>query len=158
MTWHPALIIAFLTGLIATGHITTNIYSPSLPAMVDFFGTDIGSVQMTISIYMAAFAVGQLIYGPLSDRFGRRPVLLGGLTIFVLTTVLMIVLPSMFRSIDLLIVGRGLQALGACSGPVVARAIMRDMYSREETAKVMAYIALAMGLAPAFAPVLGGPR
>jgi MFS transporter, DHA1 family, multidrug resistance protein len=156
MTWHPALIIAFLTGLIATGHITTNIYSPSLPAMVDFFGTDIGSVQMTISIYMAAFAVGQLIYGPLSDRFGRRPVLLGGLTIFVLTTVLMIVLPSMFRSIDLLIVGRGLQALGACSGPVVARAIMRDMYSREETAKVMAYIALAMGLAPAFAPVLGG--
>ncbi|MEQ8246360.1 MAG: multidrug effflux MFS transporter [Alphaproteobacteria bacterium] len=156
MTWHPALIIAFLTGLIATGHISTNIYAPSLPSMVDYFGTDAGSVQMTISIYMAAFAVGQLIYGPLSDRFGRRPVLLGGLIIFVVTTILLIVLPSVYRSIDLLIVGRGLQALGACSGPVVARAIMRDMYSREETAKVMAYIALAMGLAPAFAPVLGG--
>ncbi len=124
--------------------------------MVEFFGTDAASVQMTISIYMASFAVGQLIYGPLSDRFGRRPVLLGGLTIFVVTTVMIIVAPSIVRSVDLVIVGRGLQALGACSGPVVARAIMRDLYSREETAKVMAYIALAMGLAPAFAPVLGG--
>jgi DHA1 family bicyclomycin/chloramphenicol resistance-like MFS transporter len=156
MTWHPALIIAFLTGLIASGHISTNIYAPSLPSMVEFFGTDAASVQMTISIYMASFAVGQLIYGPLSDRFGRRPVLLGGLTIFVVTTVMIIVAPSIVRSVDLVIVGRGLQALGACSGPVVARAIMRDLYSREETAKVMAYIALAMGLAPAFAPVLGG--
>ncbi len=156
MTWHPALIIAFLTGLIATGHISTNIYAPSLPSMVDFFATDAASVQMTISVYMAAFAVGQLIYGPLSDRFGRRKILLGGLIIFVVTTVMIIVLPSMYRSVDLLIVGRGLQALGACSGPVVARAIMRDLYSREETAKVMAYIAMAMGLAPAFAPVLGG--
>jgi DHA1 family bicyclomycin/chloramphenicol resistance-like MFS transporter len=156
MTWHPALIIAFLTGLIASGHISTNIYAPSLPSMVEFFGTDAASVQMTISIYMASFAVGQLIYGPLSDRFGRRPVLLIGLTIFVLTTAMIIVAPSIVRSVDLVIVGRGLQALGACSGPVVARAIMRDLYSREETAKVMAYIALAMGLAPAFAPVLGG--
>lgn len=156
MTWHPALIIAFLTGLIASGHISTNIYAPSLPSMVEFFGTDAASVQMTISIYMASFAVGQLIYGPLSDRFGRRPVLLVGLTIFVVTTVMIIVAPSIVRSVDLVIVGRGLQALGACSGPVVARAIMRDLYSREETAKVMAYIALAMGLAPAFAPVLGG--
>jgi len=156
VTWHPALVIAFLTGLIASGHISTNIYAPSLPSMVEFFGTDAASVQMTISVYMASFAVGQLIYGPLSDRFGRRSVLLGGLAIFVLTTVLIIVSPSIFLSVDLVIVGRGLQALGACSGPVVARAIMRDLYSREETAKVMAYIALAMGLAPAFAPVLGG--
>jgi len=156
MPWHPAVVIAFLTGLIASGHISTNIYAPSLPSMVTFFGTDAASVQMTISIYMACFALGQLIYGPLSDRFGRRPVLLGGLLIFVATTVLIIVLPSLYLSIDLVIAGRGLQALGACAGPIVARAIMRDLYTREETAKVMAYVALAMGLAPAFAPVLGG--
>jgi DHA1 family bicyclomycin/chloramphenicol resistance-like MFS transporter len=156
MPWHPAVVIAFLTGLIASGHISTNIYAPSLPSMVTFFGTDAASVQMTISVYMACFAFGQLVYGPLSDRFGRRPVLLGGLVIFVATTLLIIVLPSLYRSIDLVIIGRGLQALGACAGPVVARAIMRDLYTREETAKVMAYVALAMGLAPAFAPVLGG--
>ncbi len=156
MPWHPAVVIAFLTGLIASGHISTNIYAPSLPSMVAFFGTDAASVQMTISIYMACFAFGQLVYGPMSDRFGRRPVLLGGLAIFVATTILIIVLPSLYRSIEVVIIGRGLQALGACAGPIVARAIMRDLYTREETAKVMAYVALAMGLAPAFAPVLGG--
>jgi DHA1 family bicyclomycin/chloramphenicol resistance-like MFS transporter len=152
MRWHPALLIAFLTGLIASGHISTNIYAPSMSAMVGYFDTDAGGVQMTLMSFLLAFAVGQLVYGTLSDRYGRRIVLLFGLVLFVAASVV-----SIFAStIEGLIAARVLQGFGAASGAVIGRAIIRDLFDRDQTAKVMAYVAMAMGLAPAFAPVLGG--
>ncbi|MBM3502524.1 MAG: multidrug effflux MFS transporter [Alphaproteobacteria bacterium] len=156
MTWHPLWVIAYLTGLIASGHISTNMYAPSLPAMAAYFDASAASVQATVSVFLIAFAFGQLLYGPLSDRYGRRTVLIGGLIVYAVTTLGSVVLATLFPSIEVLILCRALQALGACAGPVMGRAITRDLYSREETARVMAYVAMAMGLAPAFAPVLGG--
>jgi DHA1 family bicyclomycin/chloramphenicol resistance-like MFS transporter len=152
MRWHPAALIAFLTGLIATGHISTNIYTPSMSSMVDYFATDAARVQMTLMSFLFAFATAQLVYGALSDRYGRRVVLLFGLAIFAAATVL-----SIFaQTIETLIAARVLQGFGAASSAVIGRAIIRDLFGREQTAKVMAYVAMAMGLAPAFAPIIGG--
>lgn len=152
MPFHPVIVIIFLTGLMAVGHIANNMYTPSMPAMTDYFATDAATVQLTMSVYLLAFAVAQLAYGPLSDRFGRRPVLIGGLILYVVASGA----AAFSGSITVLIVMRAFQAFGACAGPVIARAIVRDLFGREEAAKVMAYIGLAMGAAPAFAPVLGG--
>lgn len=152
MPFHPALVIAFLTGLMAVGHVANNMYTPSMPSMSEYFATDAATVQLTMSVYLAAFAVAQLVYGPLSDRFGRRPVLIGGLILYVVASGA----AAFAGSITMLIVMRAFQAFGACAGPVIARAMVRDLFGREQAAKVMAYIGLAMGAAPAFAPVLGG--
>jgi DHA1 family bicyclomycin/chloramphenicol resistance-like MFS transporter len=152
MPLHPAFVIAFIAGLMGSGHISTNIYSPSLPAMVEFFDTDPASVWMTISVYLLAFAFAQLVYGPLSDRFGRRKVLMYGLVVYVIATVA----GAMSTSIEALIVTRAFQGIGACAGPVIGRAIVRDLFGREEAVKVMAYVGIAIGTAPAMAPVLGG--
>lgn len=152
MPFHPAIVIAFLTSLMAVGHVSNNMYTPSMPAMADYFATDAATVQLTMSVYLVAFAVAQLVYGPLSDRFGRRPVLIGGLILYAVASGT----AAFAGSITTLIVIRAFQAFGACAGPVVARAMVRDLFGREEAAKAMAYIGLAMGAAPAFAPVLGG--
>ena len=152
MPFHPALVIAFLTSLMAVGHVSNNMYTPSMPAMSEYFSTDAATVQLTMSVYLVAFAVAQLVYGPLSDRFGRRPVLIGGLILYAVASAA----AAFSGSITVLIMMRALQAFGACAGPVIARAMVRDLFGREQAAKVMAYIGLSMGAAPAFAPVLGG--
>ncbi len=152
MPWHPAFVVIFLTALVSAGNLSTNMYTPSLPAMATYFGTSMGSVELTLSAFMVAYAFAQLVWGPLSDRYGRRPVLLAGLVLYTAATLLCMLAPS----IEWLIAGRALQAVGACSAPIAARAIMRDIYDREKLAQIMAYVALAMGLAPSFAPVLGG--
>lgn len=152
MTWHPAFVVIFLTGLVSSGNLSTNMYAPSMPAMVSYFGTTAGHVELTLSAFLVAYAFAQLVWGPLSDRYGRRPVLLVGLVLYTVATLLCVLAPS----IEWLIAGRALQAVGACSAPIAARALMRDIYDRERLAQVMAYVALAMGLAPSFAPVLGG--
>ena len=152
MPWHPAFVVVFLTGLVASGNLSTNMYAPSMPALATHFGTTMGSVELTLSAFMFAYAFAQLVWGPLSDRYGRRPILLVGLVVYTAATLLCVLSPS----IEWLIAGRALQAVGACSAPIAARAIMRDIYDREKLAQIMAYVALAMGLAPSFAPVLGG--
>ncbi len=152
MPFHPALVIAFLTSLMAVGHVSNNMYTPSMPSMSEYFATDAATVQLTMSVYLVAFAVAQLVYGPLSDRFGRRPVLIAGLILYVAASAA----AAFADSIGTLIVIRAFQAFGACAGPVIARAMVRDLFGREQAAKVMAYIGLSMGAAPAFAPVLGG--
>jgi len=152
MPFHPALVIAFLTSLMAVGHVSNNMYTPSMPSMSEYFATDAATVQLTMSVYLIAFAVAQLAYGPLSDRFGRRPVLIGGLILYAVASAA----AAFSGSITVLIVMRAFQAFGACAGPVIARAMVRDLFGREQAAKVMAYIGLSMGAAPAFAPVLGG--
>lgn len=141
-----------LTALVAFGPLSTDLYLPSLPTLVTVFGTDIATVQLTLSVFLAGFAVAQLVYGPVSDRFGRRPALLGGIAVYLVASAAC----ALTDDIGGLIVARFFQALGACCGPVVARAVVRDVFGRDRAATVLAYMAMAMTLAPAVGPVLGG--
>lgn len=141
-----------LTALVAFGPVSTDLYLPSLPDMTRAFAVDVSMVQLTLSVFVAGFAVCQLVYGPLSDRFGRRPVLLGGIVTYFLASVFCL----FAATIEALILGRFLQAVGACAGPVLGRAVVRDVYPREQAAKVLSYMASAMALAPAVAPLIGG--
>jgi DHA1 family bicyclomycin/chloramphenicol resistance-like MFS transporter len=108
-------------------------------------------VQLVLSLYLAGIAAGQLVYGPLSDRFGRRPVLIAGLAMFLFGTVLCGAAPSL----DWLVPGRVLEGLGACGGIVLARAIIRDVYEREAAVRGLALVMMAMTLAPAISPTFG---
>jgi len=147
----PALAV-LLTALVAFGPMSTDLYLPALPGLTRALGADIATGQLTLSVFLAGFAVSQLLYGPLSDRFGRRPVLLAGVAVFVLAGAACALAPT----IEALIAFRFLQALGACAGPVIARAVVRDVWGREGAARVLAYMAMAMALAPAVGPILGG--
>jgi DHA1 family bicyclomycin/chloramphenicol resistance-like MFS transporter len=143
---------ALLTALVALGQISTSIYLPSLPSLVGELATTPERVNLTLSLSLLGFAVGQLIYGPLSDRFGRRPVLLAGLALYLASTVAC----SFAGSIDALIVGRVLQGMTACCGPVLGRAIVRDVHGPDRSAKVLAYMGVAFAISPAVAPMIGG--
>ncbi len=145
-------VTILLTALVALGPISTDLYLPSLPGMARAFGGDVDQVQLTLSLFLAGFAVGQLVYGPLSDRFGRRPVLLAGVALFVIATAVCALAPSL----PMLIASRFVQALGACAGPVIGRAVVRDVYGREGAARVLAYMSAAIALAPAIGPIIGG--
>ncbi len=147
----PAVTI-LLAALVALGPISTDLYLPSLPGLARAFATDVAEVQLTLSVFLAGLAGGQLVYGPLSDRFGRRPALIGGLVIYVAGTIACIFAPSM----SVLILGRFLQAAGACAGPVLGRAVVRDVHGRDGAARILSYMAAAMALAPALGPILGG--
>ncbi len=143
---------ALLIGLVAMGPISTDMYLPSLPILTAAFDVRPDRVQLTLSMFLAGFACAQLIYGPLSDRFGRRWVMFGGVCLYVGASAAC----ALAQSIDQLIVARFFQAVGACSGPVLARAVVRDLYGRERAAQMLAYMGTAMGLVPAVAPFLGG--
>ncbi|MBL8672449.1 MAG: multidrug effflux MFS transporter [Alphaproteobacteria bacterium] len=147
----PLSLSVVLTACVAFGPISTDLYLPSLPALTKHFGADAASGQLTLSVFLAGFASGMLVYGPLADRFGRRPVLIGGIAVYILASIACALAPSM----ELLIAARFFQAIGACSGPVCARAMVRDLFARERAAQVFAYMATAMGLAPAIGPVIG---
>ncbi len=144
--------VVLLTMLVALGPLSTDLYLPSLPAIGQSFETDSGRVQLTLSVFLVGFAFSQLVYGPLSDRFGRRPVLLGGLALYAVASVLCMTV----QTIEGLIAARFLQAVGACVGPVLGRAVARDIFPRDRVAQVLSYMAMAMALAPAVGPALGG--
>jgi DHA1 family bicyclomycin/chloramphenicol resistance-like MFS transporter len=110
-----ARIAALLTGLVALGPLSTDLYLPSLPSLTGVFNTDVAHVQLTLSVFLLGFAVSQLIYGPLSDRFGRVPMLIGGLAIYLLASIACV----FSTSIEALIAARFFQALGGCCGPVL---------------------------------------
>lgn len=141
-----------LTTLVALGPLSTDLYLPALPGLTQVFATDVARVQLTLSVFLAGFAVAQLFYGPLSDRYGRRPVMLVGLGVYLLSSVACMLAPS----IDTLIAARFFQALGACAGPVLGRAIVRDVYGPLQAARVLAYISGAMAIAPMIGPFIGG--
>lgn len=151
---HPESLAvgALLTALVALGQISTSIYLPSLPSIVSELATTAERVNLTLSLSLLGFAGGQLIYGPLSDRFGRRPVLLVGLALYLASSVACV----FAISIDALIGGRLVQGMTACCGPVLGRAIVRDVYGPERSAKVLAYVGAALAISPAVAPVIGG--
>jgi len=144
-----AVVVALL---VALGPLATDLYLPSLPAIGAHFGRGSAEVQLTLSVFLAGFAISQLLYGPLSDRFGRKPVILAGLGIFLLASVFC----ALAWSLEVLLIGRFLQALGGCAGPVLGRAVVRDAWGADRAAKVLAYTATAMALAPALGPVIGG--
>jgi DHA1 family bicyclomycin/chloramphenicol resistance-like MFS transporter len=143
---------ALLTLLVSIGAISVSIYTPSLPDLAVDLGSDAATAKLTISLFLAAFAVAQLVYGPLSDAYGRRPALLAGMVIYCLGSAACAVAPT----IEFLTAARFIQALGACSGPVVARAVVRDLFGRDRSAAVMATISAALALAPAVGPIVGG--
>tara|TARA_R110002110_G_scaffold12692_28_gene60372 strand:- start:286 stop:1476 length:1191 start_codon:yes stop_codon:yes gene_type:complete len=147
-----AVFTIFLGALTAVGPLSTDMYLPSLPAIADTFDVSSGVVQITLSAHLIAFAGSQLFYGPLSDRYGRRPVLLGGFLLYVAGS-----LSSLFvATIDQLILARILQALGGGASVVLARAIVRDLYEGAAAGQMLARMAAIMGVVPALAPMLGG--
>ena len=146
------MLILLLVGLMTVAYSSIGIYTPAMPAIGQYFGVSNAEVQFTFSIYIISFAFGQLIYGPISDKFGRRPALIIGMIIYIFGCLL-----AVFSfSISMLIIARAVQAFGGCVGPVVGRAIIRDLYDNDQGARVLSYVAMVMGAAPAFAPVIGG--
>jgi len=146
----PPLIL--LIAVSAAGPLSLNIFVPSMPGIQRAFQTDYSTVQLTLTLYLVGFAVAQLLYGPLSDRFGRRPALLAGQGIYLAGSLLCLIAPG----IGSLIAGRVVQAVGACAGIVVARAIIQDVYEREKSAAMLAYVHSAMAAAPMVGPSIGG--
>ncbi|MDP2375191.1 multidrug effflux MFS transporter, partial [Reyranella sp.] len=154
MTLAPrsAAYIALLVALGSFGPLTMSIYTPVMPSVGHDLVATPDNVKLTLTTYMLGFAVGQLFYGPLSDRYGRRPVLIGGLMFFTAMTFGC----SFANSIGNLIVLRVLQGLGAASGSVLGRALTRDAYTFQEMPLVMSWISLGQNIAPSLAPTIGG--
>ena len=146
------LQIAVLAGLAATGTLATNILLPSLPQMAVSLKVSSAAVTSAITIFLAVFAVGQLVVGPISDRYGRRwPVLIGFAVFFAGS-----IWCGLATDLPSLLIGRVIQAAGACATSVLSRAIARDMFSGPALARAMALIMIAMAAAPGFSPLLGG--
>ncbi len=129
-----------------------HIFVPALPAVARQFDVQPGTAQLTLTLYLVGIAVGQLLYGPLSDRFGRRPVLITALAIFLIGTLL----AGITSRIEWLITARVLQALGACGGLVLGRAMVRDGAPTDQAARQIALLVMAMTTTPALAPLVGG--
>ena len=144
--------LALLVVILASVQLGMTMYIPSLPAIAAYFNVSAAVATLTLTVYLAFFAVSQLVVGPLSDRFGRRPVVLGGIAAFVLGSYACALAPT----IEILIVMRAVQATGACCVIAIARAIVRDMYSREDSARALSVLGSAMGVTPAIGPILGG--
>ncbi len=146
------LLYAVLVAVSTAGPLALNIFVPSIPGLMREFSASSGTVQLTLTVYLAGIAVSQLFYGPLSDRYGRRPAMLAGLTLFVVASHIC----TLANSIETLMAARFVQALGGAAGMVLARAIIRDLHGREASASVLGYITMAWVLVPMFAPALGG--
>jgi MFS transporter, DHA1 family, multidrug resistance protein len=145
-------LTALLAGLSAVGPLTTDMYLPSLPDIARLLGASSAQVQLTISAYLIGFAAGQIIYGPVSDRHGRKPVLIGAIALYCAASLAC----ALSTSIEMLIVARAFQALGGSGGIVLTRAIVRDIYSGAHAGRELSVIGSVMALAPVLAPILGG--
>ena len=141
-----------IAALVALGPLSTDMYLPALPTLARVFDTDSGRAQLTLSLFLAGFAIAQLVLGPLSDRFGRKPVLMGGLGLFLVSSIGC----ALAGNIETLILFRFLQALGGSAGPVLGRAMVRDIHGPKEAGRVLSHIGSAMALGPAVAPIVGG--
>jgi DHA1 family bicyclomycin/chloramphenicol resistance-like MFS transporter len=141
-----------LTAAMTLGMLASTIYVPSIPAIAYTLDTSVAWVQFTFVGYLVAFAAGMLVLGPLSDRFGRRRVMICGLALSVLSSATCAASPT----IECLIAARILQGAGACAGMVVGRATIRDLYGREGAAQMIAGLAIVMTLVQSFAPIPGG--
>ncbi len=148
----PILIPAVLIAATSASILSTDLYTPSLPHLQEIFNTSADRVQLTMSLNLAGFALAQLFYGPLSDRVGRRPVLLAGMVGFFLASIGC----ALATSVEVLIVARAFQGMTACAEAVVGYAVIRELYNEAGAVKVLGAYGMAIALAPAVGPVLGG--
>jgi len=145
-------LTALLAVLQAAGPISTDTYLPSLPAIAVRLDASIATAQLTLSVFLVGFAIAQIVYGPFSDRFGRKPVLMTALSLFAVATLAC----ALATSIEMLIVARFFQALGAAGPVVLSRSIVRDLYEGRRAGTELSRMATIMGLMPAIAPTFGG--
>jgi DHA1 family bicyclomycin/chloramphenicol resistance-like MFS transporter len=160
MEWHRRPLygkgdrapFALIVAITACGTLGMHLIIPALPDTAQALRVSPAAIQLSITLYLVGLAIGQLVYGPISDRFGRRPVLLVGLGLFTLAGIATTMAPNAW----LLVVARILQSIGACAGLVLGRAIVRDSATPDRAAAQLAMLTLVMSAAPAIAPVLGG--
>lgn len=145
---YPVLLVA----MTVWGTLPMHMFLPALPAVAKDLAVSAAAVQMTVTVYVAGLAVGQLIHGPLSDRFGRRPVVLWGLALYVASTLF----AMLAGSVEQLLAARLLQALGGCAGMVLGRAMVRDGATMENAARRIALLTMSVSVAPMLAPAVGG--
>jgi DHA1 family bicyclomycin/chloramphenicol resistance-like MFS transporter len=150
-TSHLELVV-ILGGLTAFAPLAIDMYLPALPTLERVFAASTAEVQRTLATFFLGFALGQAFYGPLADRFGRKPPLYVGLVLFALASTAC----ALAQSVESLAALRFLQAIGACSGAVMARAMVRDLFEPQETARIYSALMLVMGVAPILAPLIGG--
>ncbi|WP_113626210.1 multidrug effflux MFS transporter [Pectobacterium peruviense] len=144
-------IVALLAGLSAISILSTNIILPAFPEIGEQLGASARELGLTLSSFFITFALAQLVVGPLSDRYGRKTLVLGGLSLFIVGTVV----GGLAGSLDTLIVGRVIQALGICAAAVLARAIARDLFEGETLARALSLTMIATAAAPGFSPLVG---
>jgi DHA1 family bicyclomycin/chloramphenicol resistance-like MFS transporter len=145
----PLWLLALVT---FSGTLAMHIFVPALPIAAKSLGAGIGAMQMTVSLYIFGLAVGQLVYGPLADRYGRRPVLLFGLGLYCVAGLAAAVAPEVHS----LIAARLFQAVGGCAGLVLGRSIVRDTAEPQEATRRLALMNLMVTIGPSLAPLLGG--
>ncbi len=145
-------LVVILGGLCAFAPLATDMYLPAMPRLERVFATDAARVQWTLAAFFLGFALGQAFYGPIADRYGRKPSLYAGLALYVGASIGCALAPS----IGLLTTLRFLEAIGACAGAVVARAVVSDLFIGQEAARLFAALMVVMGLAPIIAPLIGG--
>ena len=140
-----------LGALIAVAPLAMDIYLASMPSMTRALATSPERVQLTLSVYMYGWGAAQLLAGPLSDRFGRRPALLGGLAVFVVASVAC----ALSTTVTMLIAARAVQAVSMAVIAVVPRAVVRDMHAGDRAAYMLSLMGMVVGIAPIVAPILG---
>ncbi|MES1956304.1 Bcr/CflA family multidrug efflux MFS transporter [Salinisphaera hydrothermalis] len=145
------LMVCLLGLLTAVAPLSIDTYLPAMPALARQFAVDPAHVQYSLSLFFVGLGFGQLLYGPISDRHGRRPVLYFGLALYLVASLAC----ALSVSINMLIVARLVQGLGAAAGPVMARAIVRDRFRGAKAASVMSFVVMVMGAAPLIAPMIG---
>ena len=143
------LFMLILSGLMGCTTLSTDIYLPAMPAMEKALG---GNVEFTITGFLIGFAIAQLIWGPISDRIGRKKPLYAGMATFTIGSIGC----AMSDSITEIVIWRVFQATGACIGPMLSRSMVRDLYNRTEAARMLSALMTILALAPIIAPLAGG--
>lgn len=146
-----APLLVLITAFLMMQPLSTDLYLASLPGLATFFNAPAATVQLTLSIFVIGFGAAQLVIGPLSDRFGRRPVLLYGLALYAVASLLC----ALAQTINLLIAARFLQALGCSSAVIIGRTIVRDAYAPEDGARVIAKASTWLSVTPLLGPIMG---
>ncbi|XWO13377.1 Multidrug transporter MdfA protein [Candidatus Hepatincola sp. Pdp] len=152
LTINKTLFLTIIIMMTVIGLLSTDIFLPSLPQISHDFSSNPEITQLTISLFLLGLSVSQLIYGPLSESFGRKKIILIGVTVYIIASIGCLFSPS----IEYLIIFRLLQGVGACAGMTIGRAIIGDAFTKQESGKIFATVFPFVGLSPAIAPVIGG--
>jgi DHA1 family bicyclomycin/chloramphenicol resistance-like MFS transporter len=147
-----AKLAVVLGTLAAFGPLSIDMYLPALPTIAQEFAADTSVVQQTLAVFFIGLALGQAVYGPISDRVGRRGPLASGCTLYAVACIGCALAPT----VESLVLLRFTQALGACAGMVISRSVVRDLFDQQESARMYSFLMLVMGLAPITAPLIGG--